>query len=80
MNIEEKIDNFQRKYAEGFTPEEFEALVNEFPGINLDKVNDAMLGNTCPIVDGIMVYYPWDVRSAIYCGVENRNQRDSEWD
>ena len=78
--IEPVFNKFETKHKEGFTQSEMEELLKKFPKINMDKFNGAMFGNTCMTIDEEMITYHCDVRSALYCGVENRDQRIGEWD
>lgn len=78
--IEPVFNKFETKHKEGFTQSEIEELLKKFPKINMDKFNGAMFGNTCMKIGEEMITYHCDVRSALYCGVENRDQRIGEWD
>ena len=78
--IEPIFNKFETKNDLGFTQEDFKELLEKFPKINIKKVDEAMFCNTCGVIDGEIIYYPHDVRSAIYCGVENRDQIIDEWD
>jgi hypothetical protein len=79
--IEEIVNDKEwRKYEEGFTNLELSIILNKYDNINLDKYNDAMMGNTCMMIDNNMINYPWDVRTALICGIENRNQTIWEMD
>jgi len=78
--IEPILAGFDTKHELGFTQAEFKEIISNLPKINMKKVNDAMFGNTCAMIDEEIIYYHCDVRSAIYCGVENRDQTIAEWD
>ena len=78
--IDNLVTNYKTKYKIGFLQEEVEELLNKYPNINMDKYNDAMLGNTCPIIEGKIGYYPIDVYHALLCGLENRDLTIEEWD
>lgn len=78
--IEQVIEKFKTKYKEGFTYSEIDELLKYFPNINMKKYNEAMICNTCMIIDGESIIYHCDVRTALYCGVENRNLRTEEFD
>lgn len=80
ISIRDEVYNFKTKHKEGFTSDELEELISRYPDINMDKYNDAMMGNTYMIKDGESVTYHCDVLTAIRCGVENRDQKLSEWD
>jgi hypothetical protein len=51
-----------------------------YPDINMDKVNDAIFGNTGLINNGILVNYRHDVYMAFICGLEDRDLTVEEWD
>ena len=50
-----KVYNFKTKNKEGFTNSEVQKLLIDFPNIDMVKFNNAMLCNTCPIIDGEIV-------------------------
>ena len=79
--IEDKIYNFKTKYKEGLIKSEIEEVLKNYPNINMDKYNDAMMGNTCMMdeIDGFIIYH-CDIVNAIICGLENRGLRFEEWD
>jgi len=79
-NIEKLITEYETKYEEGFTDDEIKNILENYPNINMDKFNGAMMGNTCAMRDGLLVMYPCDVRAALYCGMENRDLNIQEWD
>lgn len=76
MNITNIVYGFKRANEEGFTYEEFEQLLKQFPLINMKKVNDCLMGNTCPMKDGKLLHYPWDIREAIMFGMSNNTTYD----
>ena len=80
MDIRNAVNSYCTKYEQGFTPSEIMELLKEFPDINMDKFNDAMMGNTGIIIDGDFITYHCDVELAIKCGVYNRDVRIWEWD
>ena len=56
-------------------------LFNKFPNINMDRVNDAMMGNTAILNDNQeIVNYHCDVLTALRCGIEDREQHWYEFD
>lgn len=77
--ITDKVYNFKTKNKEGFTKEEMDTLLKEFPNINMDRFYDA-LSTTCMVIDGEIITYHCDVEMALRCGLENRNLRSWEWD
>ena len=79
--IEEIVNDKEwRSYEEGFTNLELQIILNKYGNINKDKFNRALFGNTCMMIDNNMINYPWDVRTALICGIENRNQTIWEMD
>jgi len=79
--IEEIVNDKEwRSYEEGFTNLELQIILNKYGNINKDKFNSALFGNTCMMIDNNMINYPWDVRTALICGIENRNQTIWEMD
>lgn len=79
-NIKEKVYNFKTKNKEGFTQLEINTLLEEYPDINLDKFNNALMGITCMVIDDEIITYHCDVEKALLCGIENRDLRGYEWD
>jgi hypothetical protein len=79
-SIGNKVYSFKTKHKEGFTDSEVEELLKDFPDINMDKFNDALMGNTCMMRDGEIIQYHCDILSALRCGIENRDLRVWEWD
>jgi hypothetical protein len=80
MNITEKVNNYPTKHKEGFVQSEIDALLKDFPNIDMEKFNDALIGNTCIMKDNEIVQYHCDIEKAIICGIEKRNLRGYEWD
>ena len=78
--IERILDNYPAKYTHGFTNAEIKDITSKIPNINMDKVYDALNGNTCMVVDETVVNYYSDVTLDITCGVQNRNINIEEWD
>ena len=79
-SIREKVYNFKTKNKEGFVQSEIDILLKDYPDINMDKFNNALMGNTCIMVDNEIVTYHCDIEKALHCGIENRNLRSLEWD
>jgi hypothetical protein len=79
-NIREKVYNFKTKNKEGFVQSEIDALLKDYPNINMDKFNSALTGNTCIRVDNEIVIYHCDIEKALRCGIENRNLNSLEFD
>ncbi len=80
MSDTSRVYEFPKKNREGFTSSELAELLKEFPEIDMGKYNDAMLGNTCPYIDGEVVYYTFDVAVAISCGISKRDLTEEEFD
>ena len=78
--IEDKIYNFKTKHKEGFLQTEIDTLLIDYPNINMDRFNDALIGNTCLVKNGKIVQYHCDIYKALMCGIQNRGLRASEWD
>ena len=75
--LEELVYNYPTKHKQGFIKSEMEDILTKFPDINIDKYNDAMMGNTCMWNenDGIITYH-CDLLTALSCGI---NGRDVKW-
>lgn len=81
MDINNYVHGFKTKYEQGFTPEEMNEVLEHFKDeISMDAFNDAMMGNTCPVVEGQMLVYKHDLITGIRCGIENRTPNVWEWD
>jgi len=78
--IEELVDNYPAKYEHGLTDAEIQDITSKIPNINMEKVHDALYGNTCMIIDNTLINYHHDVRLAITCGIQNRDINIEEWD
>jgi len=80
-NIKTKVYNFKTKYKEGFIDSELKKLLNNYSDIDMDKFNDAMMGNTSILSDNNdIIYYHCDIFNALLCGIQKRNLTVSEWD
>jgi len=79
-SIQYKVYNFKTKYQQGFIKSELEELLKEYVGINMDKFNDALMGNTCMLIDNNVIMYHCDIEKALTCGMENRDLNSLEWD
>jgi hypothetical protein len=80
MNIRERVYNYPTKHKEGFVQSEVDALLKEYPHIDIEKFNLALMGNTCLIKDDEVIQYHYDIEKALLCGIEKRNLRQLEWD
>ena len=76
------VYNYPTKHKEGFIQTEQEELIKQFPDINMDKYNNAMMGNTCMMdkETGGFIIYHCDVLTALRCGLENRDMYAWECD
>lgn len=78
--IKQKIDNYNTKYKQGFINTEIEDILKEYPNINMDKFNNALMGISCMVINNETVIFHCDIEKAIRCGIENRNLNFWEWD
>ena len=78
--LEQKVYEFPTKNKEGFVKAELDTLLKDFPKINTEKFNNALMGNTCMIIDDEIIMYHCDIYKALLCGIENRELRGEEWD
>jgi len=46
----------------------------------MDKFDDAMMCNTCMIIDEEIIHYHCDLYHAIICGLQNRKLNSFEFD
>ena len=80
MSIQDKVYSFPTKHQDGFTIEEMTELLKDFEGINMDAFNNALVGNTCLLIENEIVTYRCDLLTAIYCGMNNREVLPHEFD
>ena len=80
MDIREQVNSYKTKYKEGFTREEYMKLLENYPGINMERFSDALNGITARIMYGEIVVFPHDIELAIRCGMEDRMPTTMEWD
>lgn len=86
MNIKDTVYNFKTDSKHGFKGDEInellENIIKKYPNFNMEKFNDAFMGNTCMLdnKDNKIIYYHCDVLTAINCGIENREINTTEWD
>ena len=78
--MKDKVYNFKTKHKQGFIQSEMKTLLEDYPGINMDKFNLAMTGNTCMVIDDEIINYHCDVLTALRCGIENRDMKWWEMD
>jgi len=80
-SLQQKIYNYPTEHEAGFTKKEINTLLKDYPNVNMDKFNDAMMGNTCMVNDkGEIINYHCDVLTALRCGIENRSVKPHEFD
>jgi hypothetical protein len=81
INLEEIVYNTKTKNKHGYTDREIFYLILKIGGtINLDRYNDAMMGNTCMMDGDDIINYHCDVVTALSCGFENRDIKLNEFD
>lgn len=78
--VREQVNSYKTKHKQGFTREEYMKLLENYPGINMDRFSDALNGITCMRIDGETVVFPHDIELAIRCGMEDRGPTTMEWD
>lgn len=79
-SISDLVHNYKTNSKYGFTQEEIDELLKQFPDIHMDKFNDALRGNTCMVIDDKVISYHCDIITALKCGVEDRYINVFEWD
>ena len=79
-SIRKRVYEFKTKNKEGFVQSEIDVLLKEYPNINMDKFDSALMGITCMQINNELVIYHCDIESALRCGIENRNLRSWEFD
>jgi hypothetical protein len=80
MDIREEVNSWLTKNKQGFTRDEYMKLLENYPGINMDRFWDALNGITCMSIDGETVVFHRDIELAIRCGMEDRSPTIQEWD
>lgn len=80
MNLEDKVYNYKTKYLYGFTQSELKQILEEYPDINMDKVENTLMRNTGRVIDDNFITYHCDVLTALRCDIENRDQYGYEFD
>ena len=79
-NLKDYVYNYPTKHKQGFIKDDLEKILNEFPRVNMDKFNDAMMGNTAMLINNEIINYHIDVYHALLAGLENRNLTIGEFD
>jgi len=80
LDVYDKVYSYKTKYRQGFIASEEAELLKQFPDIDMEKYNDAMMGNTCMVIDGQTIIYHCDIEKALLCGIEKRGLYPHEWD
>ena len=82
MKLRDRVYDYKTKDEHGFSPEELEAIYNEFKDSNpnRERFDDALMGITCMVNDDGLVIYHCDVLSALRCALESRDLNIYEWD
>jgi len=79
--LEEFIYNYPTENEQGFLDSELEIVLEKYPDINKEKVDNALMGNTGQISNkGKFINYHHDVLKAVIAGIENRELKVWEWD
>lgn len=74
------VNSFNTSFYEGYSKEDVKRLLEKFPHINKEKFDNALMGNTCVVVNEEMVMYRHYILTALRCGIENRDMYLWEWD
>lgn len=77
------INDYPTDSEYGFTPEELAFVVSEIKAEyewNDDKWWNAMMGNTCMIIDNVTRTYHCDIVTGIMCAIQNRDMKVGEFD
>tara|TARA_B110000259_G_scaffold181223_1_gene222935 strand:- start:7742 stop:8002 length:261 start_codon:yes stop_codon:yes gene_type:complete len=78
--LKDKVYNFKTKHKIGFVKEETEALLKDYPQVNMDRFQESTDGNSVQVIDDKIVEYHCDILLALVCGLENRGPNIDEWD
>lgn len=71
---------FKTNDPRGYSHSEIKELLLNYPNINMDKFNDALMGITCEANESGLIIDHCDIEKAIRCGVYNRRLNSFEWD
>jgi len=82
MDLQKLVYEWPTKYKEGFISTEIDELLAMFKNdnLNMDKWDNAMMGNTCMMAEDGIISYHCDVLTALRCALENRDMYSYEWD
>lgn len=75
-DIEEIMKSVPRKYEQGIQDTEMRQMIkalNEKTYVNMDRFNDAMIGHTCPVIDGQTLWYDMDVYKGLKYAIKESN-------
>lgn len=79
--IDDLVYNAETKNEHGFTDFEIFNLICRIGGnFNVDKYNDAMMGNTCMMNDNFIINYHCDVATALKMAFNDRDMKPREFD
>ena len=80
-SIENRVYEYPTKNKMGFTSQEIDEFLKEYPQCNMDFFNQSLIGVTGSISDtGEFVFYHSDVYSALKMGLLNKRLSNSDWD
>jgi len=77
------IYNYKTEYEKGLNSDEMRDVYLFFESkykMNIEKYYDALMGNTCIIVNGRILTFHCDVVKALVCAIENRDMYGYEFD
>lgn len=78
--IRGKVYGFKTKFEHGFTYQEIDELLKDFPSVSRDDFYEKLGINTCMIVEREVINYHCDVELALRCCIEKRDKSPYEWD
>lgn len=78
--IHNNVYNYPTKHSEGFTKDEIDTLLKDYPGVNKDRFDNALCGIPCMVIDKEIIIYHCDVETALFCGLEDREMKSWEMD
>lgn len=62
------VYNYKTKHSMGFTLHEMQEALSKHPDVNKSKVDEALYGNTCAMIDGDIIHYHCDLLNALVAG------------
>lgn len=71
---------YKTKSEWGFSQKEIDEVLKDFPDINMDYFNEALMGITGMMEEGEFITYPIDLVKAIRCGITDSKLKFYEWD